>query len=74
MRGGLRAHFGLIGRGDNLSVSLGGSYFHFRDARGFSAEAGAYVLFGSLGLVVTHSPGFDAAPWLVTAAPEVLLT
>jgi hypothetical protein len=66
VRGGLRSYFGLIGRGDNLSVSLGGSYFHFRDADGFSLEAGAYVLFGGLGLVVTYAPTFDAAPWLVT--------
>jgi len=66
LRGGLRAYFGLLGRGDNLSASLGASYFHFRDASGFSAEAGAYVLFGSLGVVLTYSPTFDAAPWLVT--------
>jgi hypothetical protein len=66
VRGGLRAYFGLIGRGDNLSVSLGGSFFHFRDADGFALEAGAYVLFGGLGLVVTHAPTFDAAPWLLT--------
>jgi hypothetical protein len=65
-RGGLRAYWGLLGRGDNLSVSLGGSYYRFRDAEGLAVEAGAYVLFGALGLVVTHSPGFDAAPWLVT--------
>jgi hypothetical protein len=66
VRGGLRAYFGLLGRGDNLSVSLGASYYHFRDADGVAFEAGAYVLFGGLGLVLTHSPGFDAAPWLVT--------
>jgi hypothetical protein len=66
VRGGARAYFGLLGRGDNLSVSLGASYYHFRDAEGLAVEAGAYVLFGGLGLVVTHSPGFDAAPWLLT--------
>jgi hypothetical protein len=66
LRGGLRAYFGLIGRGDNLSVSLGSAYYRFRDAEGLSFEAGAYVLFGAIGLVVTHSPGFDAAPWLAT--------
>jgi len=66
VRGGLRAYFGLLGRGDNLSASLGASYYRFRDAEGLALEAGAYVLFGSVGLVLTHSPGFDAAPWLVT--------
>jgi hypothetical protein len=38
--------------------------FHFRDADGVSIEAGAYVLFGGLGIVVQYSPSFDAAPWL----------
>jgi hypothetical protein len=63
-RAGLRAYFGVIGRGDNLSLSLGSSVFHFRDADGVSIEVGAYVLFGGLGLVLQYSPGFDAAPWL----------
>jgi hypothetical protein len=66
LRGGLRAYFGLVGRGDNLSVSLGSSYFRFPDHDGISFEAGAYVLFGALGLVLTHSPGFEPAPWLAT--------
>jgi len=66
VRGGLRAYFGLIGRGDNLSMSLGASYFHFRDADGPSLEAGAYILFGALGLVVTYAPTFEAAPWIAT--------
>lgn len=66
LRGGLRAYLGLLGRGDNLSVSLAASYYRFRDAEGVAVEAGAYVLFGGLGLVLTHSPGFDAAPWIVT--------
>jgi hypothetical protein len=66
VRGGLRSYLGLLGRGDNLSVSLGASYFHFRDADGIAFEAGAYVLFGGLGLVLTYAPSFDAAPWLVT--------
>ena len=56
----------MIGRGDNLSASLGAAYFRFADQDGISFEAGAYILFGGLGLVLTHSPGFDAAPWLAT--------
>jgi hypothetical protein len=63
---GLRSYFGLIGRGDNLSLSLGSSYYHFAQARGVAFEAGAYVLFGSLGLVLTYSPELDAARWLTT--------
>lgn len=66
LRGGLRAYFGLIGRGDYLSASLGAAYFRFPERDGVSFEAGAYILFGSLGLVLTHSPGFEPAPWLAT--------
>jgi hypothetical protein len=66
VRAGVRSYWGVIGRGDNLSLSIGSSAFHFRDADGVSFEAGAYVLFGGLGLVLTYSPGFDAAPWLMT--------
>lgn len=66
VRGGLRAYWGLLGRGDNLSASIGAAYFHFPEQDGVSLEAGAYILFGGLGLVLTHSPGFDAAPWLAT--------
>jgi hypothetical protein len=31
-----------------------------------SYEAGAYVLFGTLGLVLTYSPGFEQATWVTT--------
>jgi len=66
VRAGLRAYFGLIGRGDQLSVSVGSAYHHFRDEQGISYEAGAYVLFGALGLVLTYSPGFEQATWVTT--------
>ncbi len=66
LRAGVRAYFGLLGRGDNLSASIGSAYYRFPDHAGISFEAGAYVLFGALGLVLTHSPGFEPAPWLVT--------
>jgi hypothetical protein len=66
VRAGLRGYLGVIQRGDYLSVSLGSSYHHFENADGISVEAGAQILFGSLGLFVEHSPGFDAAPWYVS--------
>jgi hypothetical protein len=66
VRAGLRSYFGVIQRGDYLSLSLGSSYYQFPDARGVSIEAGAQILFGALGLFVEHSPGFDAAPWYVS--------
>lgn len=65
-RAGLRSYFGLIGRGDYLSVSIGSSYFRFGSAQGVSYEAGAYILFGALGLQLSYSPGFEQASWLTT--------
>jgi hypothetical protein len=65
-RVGLRSYFGLIGRGDNLSVSIGSSYFRFGNVGGVSYEAGAYILFGALGLQLSYSPGFERASWLTT--------
>ncbi|MET0414217.1 MAG: hypothetical protein ABW217_23100 [Polyangiaceae bacterium] len=66
VRAGVRSYFGLIARGEYLSVSLGSSYFRFRDHEGVAYEAGAYILFGSLGVQLTYAPGFDAASWLTT--------
>lgn len=66
VRAGVRSYFGLLARGEYLSVSLGSSYVHFRDHQGVAFEAGAYVLFGSLGLQLTYAPGFDEASWLAT--------
>ena len=65
-RAGLRSYFGLIGRGDYLSVSIGSSYYRFGDSDGVSYEAGAYLLFGALGLQLSYSPGFQQASWLST--------
>jgi len=65
-RVGLRSYFGLIGRGDYLSVSIGSSYFRLGSEDGVSYEGGAYILFGALGLQLTYSPGFDAASWVTT--------
>ncbi len=65
-RAGLRSYFGLIGRGDQLSVSIGSSYFRLGADDGVSYEAGAYILFGSLGFQLTYSPGFEAASWVLT--------
>jgi hypothetical protein len=55
-RGGARLYFPLIGRGEALTGSLGGSYYRAGDGTGGSAEVGVYALFASLGLTVTVSP------------------
>lgn len=64
VRVGLRGYYGVIERGDYLSLSLASSYFRFPDHEGVTFEAGAYVLFGNLGFTLAFSPGFDAAPVL----------
>lgn len=66
VRAGVRSYFGLIARGEYLSMSIGSSYVRFRDHEGVAYEAGAYILFGSLGLQVAYAPGFEAASWLTT--------
>lgn len=55
-RGGLRAYFPLLHRGEYLSCSIGGSAFHVRDRGGSAYEGGLYTLFGFLGAQVTYSP------------------
>jgi hypothetical protein len=55
-RGGARLYLPLVGRGEALTGSLGGSYYRAGDGDGASIEAGLYVLFGMLGLTVTVSP------------------
>ncbi len=55
-RGGARIYLPLVGRGEALTGSLGGSYYRAAGGDGASVEAGLHVLFGMLGLTVTVSP------------------
>jgi hypothetical protein len=65
-RAGVRSYFGVVERGDYLSFSIASSYYRFAGAEGATYEAGAYVLFGFLGLTVGYSPGFDDASVITT--------
>ena len=56
LRGGVRAYFPLLHRGDYMSCSLGGSAVYAREQLGASYEAGVYTLFGALGAQVTYTP------------------
>ncbi|AUX38603.1 MULTISPECIES: hypothetical protein [Sorangium] len=56
LRGGVRAYFPLLHRGDYLSCSLGGSAIYARERLGAAYEAGVYTLFGALGAQVTTTP------------------
>ena len=55
-RAGVRSYFPLIEHGEYLSVSVGTSYFALAGQSGVAYEAGAYVLFGTVGVQVTVAP------------------
>jgi hypothetical protein len=56
-RGGVRVYVPIIGKGEDLTASLGGSYYRAGDRDGASFEVGVHTLFSSIGLTVTFSPG-----------------
>ncbi|HMJ16613.1 MAG TPA: hypothetical protein VK524_34600 [Polyangiaceae bacterium] len=66
VRAGVRSYFGLLHRGDYLSVSLAAAYLRFGDAQAAAYELGAYVLFGMLGLQLSHAPNLPDAAWIGT--------
>ena len=61
-RFGTRAYFPLVEHGEYLSVSVGASSFAFAGNAGAAFEAGAYVLFGVVGVQLTMSPTHAVAP------------
>jgi len=62
LRTGVRSYFPLIEHGEYLSVSVGASSFVFGGKWGAAYEAGAYALFGIVGVQLTMSPTPSAAP------------
>ncbi len=57
LRPGLRAYFPVLEHGEALSVSLGLSYQRVGLTDGVAFEAGAFILFGILGVHVSYAPG-----------------
>jgi hypothetical protein len=55
-RVGSRLYLPIIGRGESLAASVGGSYFRAGDGDGVAGEVGAYVLFGFVGMTLTVEP------------------
>ncbi len=53
---GLRVYLPILDYGESLSWSLGGSYYRAGDGDGIAFEAGAYTLFGVVGISVTVAP------------------
>lgn len=67
LRSGVRSYFPLVENGEGLSMSIGGSHAYFRGRHTMGFEAGAYVLFGFLGLQVTYTPKlFGAEAWMAS--------
>ena len=65
-RGGVRAYFPVLEKGDYLSVSLATAYARFGSRDSVSYQLGAYVLFGFLGFEQSFLPGIDEARWIST--------
>jgi hypothetical protein len=65
-RTGVRAFFPVVEKGDYVSVSLGAAYARFGEREGASYQAGAYILFGFLGIEQSYTPALAEARWLTT--------
>lgn len=65
-RGGVRAYFPVLEKGDYLSLSLGTAYARYGVGDSVSYQLGAYVLFGFLGFEQSFLPGLDQARWIST--------
>ncbi len=65
---GVRATFPLLHRGEYLSASLGVAHTAFDGQSAVRYEAGAYAVFGVLGVVVSVSPTPSMAPLSTTLA------
>jgi hypothetical protein len=57
LRPGLRAYIPIFEHGETLSASLGASYQPVGMTDAVALEAGAYILFGTLGLQASYAPG-----------------
>lgn len=65
-RAGIRTYFGLLHRGDYLSVSLASAYLRFGDSEAVAYEGGVYVLFGMLGVQTSYAPALSDASFIGT--------
>jgi hypothetical protein len=56
VRPGVHATFPLAHRGEYLSASIGTSIYQYDDTMRVSYDAGAYILYGILGLEMSYAP------------------
>jgi hypothetical protein len=66
LRTGVRSYFPLVEHGEYLSCSLGASHYLIERHSGAAVEAGAYVLYGTVGLQITYSPSRLPTAWIAT--------
>jgi|HubBroStandDraft_2_1064218.scaffolds.fasta_scaffold312327_2 hypothetical protein len=66
VRAGVRSYFPLVAKGEELSVSLGTSYTNMNGQNGVGWEAGAYILYGTVGIQVTYAPAPSPVQWITT--------
>lgn len=66
LRSGVRAYFPVVERGDYLSFSLGVAHTLFEQRSAIAYEAGAYVLFGVVGVQLSYAPAGLPATTIAT--------
>jgi len=66
LRGGVRAYFPLIAKGDDLSASIATSYTNVGGKSGVGYEVGVYTLYGVFGLTLTFAPEATPLQWITT--------
>lgn len=65
-RTGLRTYLPVVERGDYLSLSLGTSWLRWQGRDSVGYEAGAHILFGFVGAIVTCEPMPESTRWIFT--------
>lgn len=64
-RAGARLYLPLVGRGESLAMSLGGSYYYENQRHGAATELGFYTLSSIVGISFTLSPWLDGREGMV---------
>lgn len=66
LRAGSRVYWPVIGRGESLAMSLGGSYYYENHRQAGSGELGFYTFASMLGVTLTASPWLTGRELIIT--------